>query len=433
VRAFVRRGWKHAARLCRMRCLRCGPISRRAEGRATCGGILDPGNTRSIGRLLGAARRVRSGATRAKAQLGCANGCWPIPLGSQRYLPRRTVAGWSQQPDGYLPGSYRSRPPPSRIPAGSLPPSFRKSLGQRGGHRPDRGSRSCDLQAFAGEHCQMIGARVECDVGGIQKGSRCVHLCSRRVTKPTYDKRNRRNMRRTNPCQSSILYIGMGVHKESVTIAVLPSDARTPTRMERLPNDLVKLMRFLDRLASTAEIRACYEASGAGYVLQRAMQKWGYACDVIAPSLIPTKPGHQRKHDKHEAAQLARMYRAGELTTVRIRYLRLPGIPGASRVQARPARRIGSTDRSPRAHAGAGHCCHAPAVLSRSSGTWRNGACYGDRRLAPLLNTGRTDGLSRLGPAGKLNGRPGAKRLDHESWQPALPARTRAGCLELST
>jgi transposase len=39
---------------------------------------------------------------------------------------------------------------------------------------------------------------------------------------------------------------------------------------------------------------------------------------VIAPSLIPSKPGLQRKHDKYDAAQLARLYRAGELTPVRI-------------------------------------------------------------------------------------------------------------------
>src|SRR5688572_4527284 len=116
----------------------------------------------------------------------------------------------------------------------------------------------------------------------------------------------------------SIIYLGMDVHKESVTIAVLPEAAPAPTRMERLPNDLVKLKRFLSRLAETGEIRACYEASGAGYVLQRAFREWGYACEVIAPSLIPTKPGHQRKHDKHDAVQLARMYRAGELTPVRI-------------------------------------------------------------------------------------------------------------------
>jgi len=115
-----------------------------------------------------------------------------------------------------------------------------------------------------------------------------------------------------------ILYLGMDMHKESVTIAVLPGAAASPTRVERLPNDFVKLRRFMDRLAETAEIRACYEASGAGYVLQRAMREWGYACEVIAPSLIPTKPGCQRKHDKYDAAQLARLYRAGELTPVRI-------------------------------------------------------------------------------------------------------------------
>ena len=117
---------------------------------------------------------------------------------------------------------------------------------------------------------------------------------------------------------SSILYLGMDVHKESVTIAVLPADAPSPTRVERLSSDFAKLKRFLSRLGEGAEIRACYEASGAGYVLQRAMQEWGYSCEVIAPSLIPTKPGHQRKHDKHDAVQLARMYRAGELTPVRV-------------------------------------------------------------------------------------------------------------------
>jgi len=116
----------------------------------------------------------------------------------------------------------------------------------------------------------------------------------------------------------SIIYLGMDVHKESITIAVLPADAKTPTRVERLPNDLPRLKRFLDRLARDGEVRACYEASGAGYVLHRAMREWGYACDVIAPSLIPKRPGVQRKHDKYDAAELARLYRAGELTPVRI-------------------------------------------------------------------------------------------------------------------
>jgi transposase len=110
----------------------------------------------------------------------------------------------------------------------------------------------------------------------------------------------------------------MDVHKESITFAVLPADAAAPTRVDKLSNDPLKLKRYLDRLAANAEIRACYEASGAGYVLQRALRDWGYSCEVIAPSMIPTMPGHQRKHDKHDAAQLARLYRAGELKVVRI-------------------------------------------------------------------------------------------------------------------
>jgi transposase len=110
----------------------------------------------------------------------------------------------------------------------------------------------------------------------------------------------------------------MDVHKDSITIAVLPGVAKTATRLERLPNDLPKLKRWLDRVARDGEVRACYEASGAGYVLHRAMQAWGYACEVIAPSLIPKRPGVQRKHDKRDATDLARFYRAGELTAVRI-------------------------------------------------------------------------------------------------------------------
>ncbi|MGH8509874.1 MAG: IS110 family transposase, partial [Gammaproteobacteria bacterium] len=116
----------------------------------------------------------------------------------------------------------------------------------------------------------------------------------------------------------SIIYLGLDVHKDSITIAVLPAGAVAPMRVERLPNDLTKLHRFCERCAAAGELRACYEASGAGYVVHRAMRDWGYHCDVIAPSLIPCKPGQQRKHDKYDAVQLARLYRAGELTTIRI-------------------------------------------------------------------------------------------------------------------
>ena len=116
----------------------------------------------------------------------------------------------------------------------------------------------------------------------------------------------------------SNIYVGMDVHQQSIALAVLPADAPAPTEVAHVPNEDRALRRRLDRLAAGGPLRVCYEASWAGFVLHRALTSWGHACTVIAPSLIPTKPGVQRKHDRYDAVQLARLYRAGELTPVRV-------------------------------------------------------------------------------------------------------------------
>jgi transposase len=117
---------------------------------------------------------------------------------------------------------------------------------------------------------------------------------------------------------SSKIHVGMDVHKDTVMIAVLPEDADEPTIVKQLPNDEAKLRRFLARVAEDGELCCCYEASGAGYVLHRAIEGWGHACEVIAPSLIPTRPGHRRKHDRFDAVELARQHRAGMLVPIRV-------------------------------------------------------------------------------------------------------------------
>ncbi|MHB1298656.1 MAG: hypothetical protein ACYC0B_09035 [Gemmatimonadaceae bacterium] len=81
------------------------------------------------------------------------------------------------------------------------------------------------------------------------------------------------------------IYLGLDVHKDSVTIAVLPSGTPSPTRVDKLANDPAKLRCHLNRLAAQGELRCCYEASGAGNVLYRLLRDRGYACDVLAPSL----------------------------------------------------------------------------------------------------------------------------------------------------
>lgn len=117
----------------------------------------------------------------------------------------------------------------------------------------------------------------------------------------------------------SILHLGLDVHKESIVSAVLPNDAVAPRQIDTVPHELGRLKRYLDRLARDgAELRCVYEASGAGYVLQRAIEAWGYHCDVCAPSLTPQRPGHQRKHNRYDAKELAHYYRSGDLVLITI-------------------------------------------------------------------------------------------------------------------
>ena len=87
------------------------------------------------------------------------------------------------------------------------------------------------------------------------------------------------------------VYVGMDVHKDSVVIAVLWEGERDPALVKRLSHEPRKLRRVLDRLARAHEVHVWYEASGAGYVLERMIRSWGHACEVVAPSLIPQRPG----------------------------------------------------------------------------------------------------------------------------------------------
>jgi transposase len=109
----------------------------------------------------------------------------------------------------------------------------------------------------------------------------------------------------------------MDVHQDSITAAILFGDSSEP-RVERLPGDLNAVRRMFRRLSEQGSPRSCYEASGAGYVLQRALEHDGYHCEVIAPSLVPRKPGDRRKTDRLDAIHLAHHYRAGNLVPIAV-------------------------------------------------------------------------------------------------------------------
>lgn len=112
-------------------------------------------------------------------------------------------------------------------------------------------------------------------------------------------------------------WIGLDVHKESITAAILEGDSRDPD-VVKTSGDLTKVRRLFRRLSKKGPIRACYEASGAGFVLHRVLTRDGYHCEVIAPSLIPRKPGDRRKTDRLDATMLVKLYRSGHLTPVHV-------------------------------------------------------------------------------------------------------------------
>jgi len=116
---------------------------------------------------------------------------------------------------------------------------------------------------------------------------------------------------------SECIYVGLDVHLNSITAAVLDGDVQSP-QVIKLSGDLMQTRRLFRRLAKKGPVRSCYEASGAGFVLQRVLAKDGFHCEVIAPSLIPRRPGDRRKTDRIDATNLARLYRSGHLTPVHV-------------------------------------------------------------------------------------------------------------------
>jgi len=76
-----------------------------------------------------------------------------------------------------------------------------------------------------------------------------------------------------------------------------------------------RLVRKLEREAP-GPVRVCYEAGPCGYALQRQMTTARVVCQVIAPALIPRKPGERIKTNRRDARKLAELHRAGLLTEV---------------------------------------------------------------------------------------------------------------------
>src|SRR5437868_2637906 len=125
-------------------------------------------------------------------------------------------------------------------------------------------------------------------------------------------------MHRRRVMADRITYVGLDVHKESIVVAVASGGLRGEVReYGRIANTATALDRLLRKLGSDGmALRFCYEAGPCGYGIQRQLSAHGHECVVVAPSLIPKRAGDRVKTDRRDAASLARLHRAGELTAV---------------------------------------------------------------------------------------------------------------------
>ena len=117
---------------------------------------------------------------------------------------------------------------------------------------------------------------------------------------------------------NSITYVGLDVHKATVSVAVAEGGRGGEIRQlgvfENRPEVLSKLAARLSN--KNCRVSFCYEAGPCGYGLQRLLTSYGHDCVVVAPSLIPMKAGDRVKTDRRDALMLAKLHRAGELTPI---------------------------------------------------------------------------------------------------------------------
>lgn len=112
-----------------------------------------------------------------------------------------------------------------------------------------------------------------------------------------------------------IRYVGLDVH--AATIAVAVCEGREPPRsLGEIPNDPTAIRKLVGKLGEPSSLRVCYEAGPTGYVLYWQLTRLGVHCEVVAPSLVPSRPGDAVKTDRRDAEKLARAYRSGDLTAV---------------------------------------------------------------------------------------------------------------------
>jgi transposase len=115
----------------------------------------------------------------------------------------------------------------------------------------------------------------------------------------------------------NIVWVGMDTDARKNQIALYRGWDNQPAAEWEADMDAKGVRRLIEKLKREAgQVRCVYEAGPCGYELYRKLRNAGIHCDVIAPSLTPTKASDRVKTNRRDARHLARLYRAGELTII---------------------------------------------------------------------------------------------------------------------
>jgi transposase len=115
--------------------------------------------------------------------------------------------------------------------------------------------------------------------------------------------------------KEKVRFLGLDVHAETIAVAVAEPNGEVRS-LGTIANREDSIRKFIKRLGSPEDLRACYEAGPTGYVLYWQLTQLGIDCAVVAPTLVPVKAGDRVKTDRRDAEKLARSHRSGDLTAV---------------------------------------------------------------------------------------------------------------------
>ena len=114
----------------------------------------------------------------------------------------------------------------------------------------------------------------------------------------------------------SIVFIGLDTAKEHTEVAYsLDERQHKPCALGRIrttKQGITKLARQLQSKYPGATLYFVYEAGPCGYWIYRLLTRLGHQCFVVAPSLIPQKPGIRIKTDKRDALMLTQLLKNGD-------------------------------------------------------------------------------------------------------------------------